>query len=141
MTAFILGAALAGLAADAPAPVTFEFLRMCGPAPGRKDAYDPERQQFHLQVRDIARFRVQAVAPDLDNRPVVLVIVGMLDRPEGPLTLRSGGREYRLAPDEHDRERFKVERREGVTTIEFLPKGKALLRPGAEFQYIDFYRR
>jgi hypothetical protein len=64
----------------------------------------------------------------------------MLDKPEGPLTLRVDGKEYVLAPDRADKMLFKVERKAGLTTIEFLPPGKKLLKPGAEFQYVDFYR-
>jgi hypothetical protein len=121
-------------------PVTFQFERMSGPVADRKDAYDADTQRYQLLVHDIARFRIRAVATDIEKRPVVLVIHGMLDKPEGPLTLRVEGKEYSLAPDKADRTLFKIERREGVTTVEFLPAGKKLLRPGAEFQYIDFYR-
>jgi hypothetical protein len=137
----LLSAALLGVAEEKPGePVTFEFVRMSGPAEGRKQAFDADKEQYFLLVRDIARFRVKAVAGDLEKRPVVLVISGMLDKPEGPLTLRSDGKEYSLAPDRADRSLFKVERKGGVTTIEFLPAGKKLLKAGAEFQYIDFYR-
>ena len=129
----------AALTAAPAEPVTFEFLRMAGPAPDRKEAYDADQQVYHLHVRDIARFRVKAVADDLEKKPVVLRIVGMIEKPEGPLTLTSG-KGYKLHHDGYDKELFKIERKEGVTTIEFLPKGKALLKPGASFQYIDFYR-
>jgi hypothetical protein len=122
-------------------PVTFEFVKSSGPARGRTEAYDPKTKRYHLLVRDIARFKVKAVAGDLDKRPVVLEIGGMLDKPEGPLTLHADGKQYVLSPDKHDRERFRVKRQGGVTTIEFLSKGKALLQPGATFQYIDFFRR
>jgi hypothetical protein len=122
-------------------PVVFEFSKNSGPAKGRKEAYDPKAKRYHLLVRDIARFKVKAVAGDLDKRPVVLEIGGMLDKPEGPLTLHVGGKQYVLSPEKHDVERFRVARQAGVTTIEFLPKGKELLRPGAMFQYIDFFRR
>jgi hypothetical protein len=131
---------LAAVAAPTDGPVTFQFERMAGPVADRKEAYDPDKQQYLLLVSDIARFRVSAVAEDIEKRPVVLVIRGMLDKPEGPLTLRVDGKEYSLAPDKADRTLFKVERREGITTVEFLPAGKKLLRPGAQFQYIDFYR-
>jgi len=121
-------------------PVTFEFVRMSGPAEGRKTAYDADKKRYFLTVKDIARFRVKAVAADVENRPVILVISGMLDKPEGPLTLRADGKEFSLAPDKANTTLFKVERKDGVTTIEFLPPGRKLLKPGAEFQYIDFYR-
>ena len=121
-------------------PVTFEFVRMSGPAEGRKTAFDADKERYFLSVKDIARFRVKAVAADLEKRPVVLVIAGMLEKPEGPLTLRVDGKEHSLAPDRADKSLFKVERKDGVTVIEFLPAGKKLLKPGAEFQYIDFYR-
>jgi hypothetical protein len=122
-------------------PVTFEFVRSSGPAAGRQSAWDAEKGQYHLLVRDVARFRVKAVGADLEKRAVVLVITGMLDKPEGPLTLRVGKEEHSLAPDKANKALFKVERKDGVTTIEFLPEGKKLLQPGAEFQYIDFFRR
>jgi len=121
-------------------PVVFEFVKGCGPARGRTEAYDPKQKRYHLLVRDIARFKVKAVPGDLKFRPVILEIGGMLDKPEGPLTLHSGGKQYVLSPEKHDADRFRVKRQGGVTTIEFLPKGKELLQAGATFQYIDFYR-
>ncbi len=125
-------------------PVTLVFLRGCGPADGRIEAYDPRTQQYHLKLDGIARFRVGAVADDLrttaPTRPVVLRISGMLDRPEGPLTLETDGKSYRLHHEGYDKALFRVERNAGVTTIEFLPGGIALLKPGATFQYIDHYR-
>jgi hypothetical protein len=137
----LLLTALAALADPPAEPVTFEFVRSSGPAAERKTAWDAEKGRYFLLVKDIARFRVKAVADDLDKRPVVLVISGMLDKPEGPLSLKVGGKEHSLAPDKADKGLFKVERKDGVTTVEFLAEGKKLLRPGAEFQYIDFYRQ
>jgi hypothetical protein len=121
-------------------PVTFEFVRAAGPAAGRKQAYDPGQDRYFLQVRDIARFKVTAVAPGLERRQVVLVITGMLDQPEGPLELQVDGKTYRLDHEGHAAELFRIQRKDQVTTIEFLPKGKQLLKPGAVFQYIDYYR-
>jgi hypothetical protein len=134
-----------GEGAELKEPVTFEFARKSGPATGRKEAFDPKTQTYHLHVHDIARFSVKEVAGDLDKRKVVLHITGMLDGPEGPLTLHvpeAGGKnkEYRLFHKDHDKEFFRVERKDGVTTVEFLAKGKALLKAGTWFQYIDFYR-
>jgi hypothetical protein len=34
---------------------------------------------------------------------------------------------------------FNFDRKVGVTTIAFLPKGQQLLRSGVWFQYVDFY--
>jgi hypothetical protein len=121
-------------------PVTFEFLRGCGPADAREQPYDPQTQQYHIAVRDIARFRVRSVAGDLASRPVVLRITGMLDHPEGPLTLCVDGRRYVLHHERFDDTLFRIQRREGVTTIEFLPEAKALLKTGATCEYIDYYR-
>ena len=121
-------------------PVVFEFVKNSGPAQGRKEAYDPKKKRYHLLVRDIARFKVKSVAGDLDKRPVILEVGGMLDKPEGPLTLHAGDKKYVLSPEKHDRERFRVTRQGTITIIEFHPRGKELLRPGAMFQYIDFYR-
>ena len=114
--------------------------RTAAPSTGSTDPYDPKDRRYHLLVRDIARFKVKSAADDLAKRPVVLEVAGMLDKPEGPLTLDSAGKTYVLSPEGHDRQRFRVTRKNGVTTIEFLPRGKKLLRPGATFQYIDFYR-
>jgi hypothetical protein len=130
---------------DMAEPITFEFARKAGPAAGRKEAFDPATQTYHLQIEDIARFSVKSVAGDLEKRKVVLQITGMLDRPEGPLTLsvpdaKGKNKEYRLFHQEYDKELFRIERKDNVTTVEFLAKGKALLKPGASFQYIDFYR-
>src|SRR4051812_29693862 len=100
-------------------PITFAFLRGSGPEAGRERAYDPETRTYHLEVRDIARFEVRGVADDLEARPVVLRIVGMLDEPEGPLVLQVDGRRYPLDPGSFDPELFQVERADGVTTIRF----------------------
>jgi hypothetical protein len=127
-------------AAAAQEPVTFEFLRMAGPADGRKEAFDPVKRVYFLKVHDIGRFRVKAVAADLDTQPVILRITGMLDKPEGPLVLEADGKTYSLYHEGYDKELFKIERQAGVTTIEFLPRGKKLLKPGASFLYIDYYR-
>ena len=75
----------------------------------------------------------------------MLKITGMLDRPEGPLTLyvpENGGKnkEFKLYHQDFDKGLFRIERKDGVTMIEFLPAGKRLLRPGPGFKYIDFYR-
>src|SRR2546421_4755844 len=43
-------------------PVAFEFVKGCGPARGRTEAYNPKTKRYHLLVRDIARFKVKAVA-------------------------------------------------------------------------------
>src|SRR4051794_19260939 len=129
------------MAASEPrGPITFAFLRGSGPEAGRERAYDPETRTYRLDVHDIARFVVRGVADDLEAKPVVLRIVGMLDEPEGPLELQVDGRRYHLAPGSFDPDLVRVERTGGVTTIRFLPGAKALLKPGATFQYIDYYR-
>lgn len=122
-------------------PVTFEFVRATGPGAGRKQAYDPAQDRYFLHVGDIARFKVAAVAPDLQKRPVMLCISGMLDKPEGPLELQVDGKTYRLYHQGYSQDLVRIQRKDQVTTIEFLPKGKQLLKPGAVFQYIDYYRR
>jgi hypothetical protein len=132
-------------AAEQTEPVTFEFKRKSGPAQGRNEAFDVRTQAYYLHVHDIARFEIKAVAPDLDKRPVVLKITGMLDKPEGPLTLyvpEKGGKnkEFKLYHQGFDKELFRIDRKDGVTTIEFLPEGRQLLRPGVWFQYVDAYR-
>src|ERR1017187_9335559 len=68
-------------------PATFDFKRKSGPAKGRKEAYDVGTQAYLLHVEDIARFEIKAVTPDVQKRAFVLKITGMLDKPEGPLTL------------------------------------------------------
>jgi hypothetical protein len=130
---------------EATEPVTFEFKRKSGPAEGRREAFDGKLQTYYLHVHDIARFEIKAVAADLEKRMVVLKITGMLDKPEGPLTLyvpeKDGkSKEFKLYHQGFDKEFFRIERGNGLTTIEFLPAGKRLLRPGAWFQYVDFYR-
>ena len=100
---------------------------------------------YYLHVEDIARFEIKTVAADLEKRSVVLKITGMLDKPEGPLTLyvpdQDGkSKEFKLHHRGFDQELFHIERKDGVTTIEFLPQGRPLLRPGARFQYVDFFR-
>jgi hypothetical protein len=126
-------------------PVTFEFKRKSGPAGGRKEAFDAKIQTYYLHVEDIAKFEIKAVVADVEKRPVVLKITGMLDKPEGPLTLyvpEKGGKnkEFKLSHQGFEKELFRIDRKEGVTTIEFLPAGKRLLRSGAWFQYVDFFR-
>jgi hypothetical protein len=68
-------------------PLTFEFKRKSGPAKGRKEAFDVGTQAYYLHVEDVARFEIKAVTPDAQQRAFVLYISGMLDKPEGPLTL------------------------------------------------------
>lgn len=126
-------------------PATFEFKRKCGPAKGRKEAFDVKTQAYYLHVHDIARFEIKAVTPDVQKRAFVLKIAGMLDNPEGPLTLyvpEKGGKnkEFKLSHQGFEKELFRIDRKDGVTTIEFLPKGRELLRPGVWFQYVDVYR-
>jgi hypothetical protein len=126
-------------------PLTFEFKRKSGPAKGRKEAFDVRTQAYYLHVEDIARFEIKAVTPDVEKRTFVLKITGMLDKPEGPLTLivpDKGGRnkEFKLHQQGFDKELFRIERKDGVTTIEFLPKARELLRPSVWFQYVDVYR-
>ena len=48
-------------------PVTFEFKRKSGPADGRKQAFDPKTQIYHLHLHDIARFEIKAVSADLEK--------------------------------------------------------------------------
>jgi hypothetical protein len=85
------------------------------------------------------------VTPDVQKRAFVLKITGMLDKAEGPLTLyvpEKGGKSkgFNLSHQGFDKELFRIERKDGLTTIEFLPKGRQLLRPGVWFQYVDVYR-
>ena len=126
-------------------PLTFEFKRKCGPAKGRKEAFDVKTQAYYLHVHDVARFEIKAVTPDVQKRAVVLKITGMLDKAEGPLTLYvpdKGGKnkEFKLSHQEFDKELFRIDRKGGVTTIEFLSKGRELLTSGVWFQYVDFFR-
>ena len=126
-------------------PLTFEFKRKSGPAQGRKEAFDVRTQAYYLHVHDVARFEIKAVTPDVQKRAFVLKITGMLDKPEGPLTLfvseKDGkNKEFKLYHQGFDKELFRIDRKDGVTTIEFLPKGRQLLRPGVWFQYVDFFR-
>jgi hypothetical protein len=126
-------------------PLTFDFKRKSGPAQGRKEAFDVRTQAYYLHVHDVARFEIKAVTSDVQKRAFVLKITGMLDKPEGPLTLyvpEKGGKnkEIKLYHQGFDKELFRIERKDGVTTIEFLPKGRELLRLGVWFHYVDFFR-
>ena len=126
-------------------PATFEFKRKSGPAKDRKEAFDVGTQAYHLHVHDVARFEIKAVTPDVQKRAFVLKITGMMDKAEGPLMLyvpEKGGKnkEFKLSHQGFDKELFRIERKDGVTTIEFLPKGRELLRPSVWFQYVDFFR-
>ena len=49
-------------------------------------------------------------------------------------------KEFKLSHQGFDKELFRIVRKDGVTIIEFLPKGRELLRPGVWFQYVDAYR-
>ena len=126
-------------------PLTFDFKRKSGPAKGRKEAFDIRTQAYYLLVEDIARFEIKAVTPDVQKRAFVMKITGMLEMPEGPLTLYvpekgSKNKEYKLHHQGFVKELFRIVRKDGVTTIEFLAKGRQLLRPGVWFQYVDFFR-
>lgn len=73
-----------------------------------------------------------------------LLCTGMLYKPEGPLSLyvpEKGGtnKEFKLYNQGFE-ELFRIDRKDGMTTIEFLPKGRQLLRPGVWFQYVDCFR-
>jgi hypothetical protein len=72
--------------------------------------------------------------------PLTTSISGTLDRPEGPLRLPVVGQPHRLGHDKFDKGRFWVQRRVSVATIRSLPRGKALLKPGATLEYVDHYR-
>jgi hypothetical protein len=126
-------------------PLTFEFKRKSGPAKDRKEAFDVKTQTYYLHVEDIAMFEIKSVTPDVQKRAFILKITGMLDKAEGPLTLNvpeKGGtnKEFKLSHQGFDKELFRIDRKDGVPTIEFLPKGRELLRPGVWFQYVDVYR-
>ena len=146
--ALVVGADAEGIVAkrDATVPVTFSFLRQSAPAGDRKAAYDANERAYYLHVHDIARFSVQAVSENLDEQPVVLHISGMIDKPEGPLGMRipladpTKSQEYTLHHEGYDKQLFRITRKDKVTTIEFLPAGKKLLKPGVMFYYIDFFR-
>src|ERR1700730_8226384 len=100
-------------------PATFEFKRKSGPAQGRKEAFDVRTQAYYLQVEDIARFEIKAVTPDVQKRAFVLKITGMLDKPEGPLTLfvpekGAKNKEFKLYHQGFDKELFRIDRKDGV---------------------------
>ncbi|MCX7699587.1 MAG: glycoside hydrolase family 5 protein [Gemmataceae bacterium] len=127
------------------APLELEFKGRCGPLQPEGQPYDARRQMFRLRVEDISRFTITSVVPDIKDRGIILQISGMLEDAEGPLTMfvpdRDGqNREYRLHHVGYDQELFQIRREGGVATIEFLRKGRELLKPGVWFQYIDFYR-
>jgi hypothetical protein len=73
------------------------------------------------------------------SSPLTTSIFGTLDRPEGPLRLPVAGKPYPLGHDPFDKSRFRAKRRAGVVAIKALPKGKALLKPGATFESVDHY--
>lgn len=127
-------------------PIEFEFKQGCGPSPNSPWLFDPREQTYHIGFKGIARLMIRSVADDLSQHRLVLRISGMLDSPEGPLTLYPSdptgkAESFSLDDRNYDKERFRIERKDGITTIEFLPKGKELLRAGAWFQYVDYYRK
>jgi hypothetical protein len=108
-------------------PATFDFKRKSGPAQGRKEAFDVKAQTYYLQVEDIARFEIKAVTPDVQKRAFVLKITGMLDKPEGPLTLyvpEKGGKnkEFKLYHQGFDKELFSIERKDGAPRLSSCQK-------------------
>src|ERR1700693_2852275 len=99
-------------------PATFEFKRKSGPAKGRKEAFDVGTQAYYLHVEDVARFEIKAVTPDVHKRAFVLKTPGMLDKPEGPLTLyvpEKGGKnkEFKLSHQGFDQDLFCIDRKDG----------------------------
>jgi hypothetical protein len=143
----LLSAVLAGPGMPSSPPLEFAFKRFCGPPPGHKGAYDAATGTFHVHFRKgklaetIGRahaFEITKVAGRFD-RPVVFRLEGVPASPNRPLALTVGEKVYRLAPERHDKELLRVERKQGVTLITFTPKGQALLRPGARVSYVRFY--
>ena len=121
--------------AEPAEPVTFEYDLKAIPTGPRELTYDPEKQQYHLLVHCRASLEVKSVACDLEKRPVVLRIEGFSDRPDAPLQLHAEGKVYSLHHTNFDKELVRVERKDRVTTVEFLPAGKKLLKPGARLVY------
>src|SRR5262249_40101840 len=116
-------------------PVTFEYDLKAVPTGPRELTYDPRKQEYHLLVHYRAHLEVKSVACDLETRPVVLRIDGLSDHPDGPLQLLADGKVYSLHHTNFDKELVRVERKGAITTVESLPAGKKLLKPGAQLVY------
>jgi hypothetical protein len=124
-----------GSEAEPTEPVTFEYDLKAVPTGPRELTYDRKKQEYHLLVHYRAYLEVLCVSPDWEKRPVVLRIEGMSDRPDAPLQLLVDGKSYSLHHNGFDKALVRVERKDAVTTVEFLPAGKKLLKPGAQLIY------
>jgi hypothetical protein len=124
-----------GSGAEPAEPVNFEYDLKAVPTGPRDLTYDTKNQEYHLLVYCRAGLRVKSVVPDLEKRPVVLRIEGLSNHPDGPLQLLVDGKLYSLHHNGFDKELFRVERKDAVTTVEFLPAGKKLLKPGTQLIY------
>jgi len=116
-------------------PVTFEYDVKAVPTGPRDLTYDPKTQEYHLLVHCRAHLEVKSVTPDLEKRPVVLRIEGLSNHPDGPLQLLVDHKLYSLHHNNFDKKLVRVERKDDITTVEFLPAGKKLLKPGAQLVY------
>jgi hypothetical protein len=124
-----------GSGAEPTEPVTFAYDLKAVPTGPRELTYDPKKQEYYLLVFCRAHLEVKSVAPDLEKRPAVLRIDGLSDHPDWPLQLLVDGKLYSLHHNGFDKGLFRVERKDAVTTVEFLPAGKKLLKPGAQLTY------
>lgn len=129
------GGTTSGAGAEAAEPVTFGYDLKAVPTGPRELTYDAKKQEYYLLVHCRAHLDVKAVAPDLEKRPVILRIDGLSDRPDWPLQLLVDGKLYSLHHTGFDTSLFRVERKDAITTVEFLPAGKKLLKPGAQLTY------
>jgi hypothetical protein len=124
-----------GSGAEPTGPVTFEYDLKAVPTGPRELTYDSTKKEYYLLVHCRAYLKVKSVACDLEERPVLLRIEGLSDHPDGPLQLHVEGKIYSLHHTNFDKELVRVERKDAVTTVEFLPAGKKLLKSGAKLIY------
>jgi RNA polymerase sigma factor (sigma-70 family) len=127
-------------------PLEIEFTQFSGPPEGRKQVYDPETGVFHVHFRsgDVAArinkasaFEITKVADGFE-KPVVFRLTGVPENPDRPLALLVDGGGHDLTPERCDKALFRVERKDGVTTVEFTKKGQALLKPGARVSFVEW---
>jgi RNA polymerase sigma factor (sigma-70 family) len=98
--------------------------------------YDPKKNVYTAEVDGSMNLLVQDILPGLEKRTAIFLIKGLVDNPAVRLQLKTPKGDYSLWHTDYNKELFYIERQDGVTTVEFLEKGKQLLVKGSSIVYM-----
>ena len=136
----------------AAAPLGISFERFCDPPKGQPYRYDPETGVFDITLvmtgtGDKPSGFAVTKAASKEGKPIVFRLTGVpawYGLSGTPLSLSVGGSRYVI--DEgcdyyyregiHDKTLFRVTREGELVTVEFTPKGRSLLIPGAKISFV-----